>query len=304
MTTNFSRSHQRSHFLLGESQGDSAWASQISLSFARWYSLLSGYVTGELILLSLSPPGPNIWSLLLLYLPTQLPLAPSSWSTNWSDSLLSEKRLSTLHPPLPLQRLWPPFPRLGIPQFFFFHHPSDFVSDADTELSVPAIMVWLSLPYPHHLPYNKQHYLSSSTWRHRPSFPLLWYYTQIRSQPCWQPFFPLALSSLSSTLMGPNDHRKDRRQRDDGKRARRQKNSKMLRVPDAEKWARFRKEMDTDKIKMTQSTTSSFFLGQIQDWKTQWHQWTRLDICNRIILRNALLVTCSVQLETGGLQVR
>ena len=121
----------------------------------------------------LFPPGPNIWILLLLYLATQLPLAPSSWSTNWSDSLLSKKSLSTLHPPLPLQRLWPPFPHLSIPQFFFFHHHSDFVSDADTELWVPTIMVLLRLPYPHHLPYNKKHYLSSSTWKNCPSFLLL-----------------------------------------------------------------------------------------------------------------------------------
>lgn len=216
-------------------------------------------MTGEFILLPLFPPGPNIWILLLLYLPTQLSLALSSWSTNWSDSLLSKKCLSTLQPPLPLQRLWPPFPHLGIPQFFFFHHPSDFVSDADTELSVPTIMVLLSLLYPPRLPYNEKHYLSSSTWRNGPSFPLLWYYTQILSQPCWWPFFPPALSSLSSTLMGPNDHRKERRQTDDGKRSRRQKNSKMLRVTEAEKWARFRKEMDTDKIKWLRVPLLAFF---------------------------------------------
>jgi len=110
-----------------------------------------------------------------------------------------------------------------------------------------------------YLPYNEKHYLSSSTWRNRPSFPLLWYYTQILFQPCWWPFFPPALSSLSSTLMGPNDHRKERRQTDDGKRSRRQKNSKMLRVTEAEKWARFRKEMDTDKIKWLRVPLLAFF---------------------------------------------
>ena len=285
MTTNFSRSHQRSHFLSRESQGDSAWASQIRLSFAWWYSLLSGYVTGELILLPLFPPGPNIWSLLLLYLPTHLPLAPSSWSTNWSDSLLSEKRLSSLHPPLPLQRLWPPFPRLGIPQFFFFHHPSDFLSDADTELSVPTIMVLLSLPYPHHLPYNKKHYLSSDS-------------------------FPALLTALfSSCIVFPEFHTHGPKWPQKGQAAERwwearRETEKLQNAPSPRCWGMSTFQVDTDKIKMTQSTTSSFFLGQIQDWKTQWHQWTRLDICNRIVLRNALLVTCSVQLETGGLQVR
>ena len=191
MTTDFSHSHQRSHFLLGESQGDSTWASQIRLSFASWYSLTTQWLCDRWIhpLPLLFPPGPNIWILLLLYLPTQLPLATSSWSTNWSDSLLSKKSLSTLQPPLPLQHLWPPFLHLSIPQFFFFHHPSDFVSDADTELWVPTIMVLLRLPYPHHLPYNKKHYLSSSTWKNCPSFLLLWYYTQILSQPCWWSFF-------------------------------------------------------------------------------------------------------------------
>lgn len=201
MTTDFSHSHQRSHFLLGESQGDSIWASQIRLSFASWYSLTAQWLCDRWIhpLPLLFPPGPNIWILLLLYLPTQLLLAPSSWSTNWSDPLLSKKRLSTLQPPPPLQHLWPPFPHLSIPQFFFFHHPSDFVSDADTELWVPTIMVLLRLPYPHHLPYNKKHYLCSSTWKNCPSFLLLWYYTQILSQPCWWSF-------LFSCIVFPEFH--------------------------------------------------------------------------------------------------
>lgn len=180
-------------------------------SLGMWQVLLQA---NELILLRLPfPPGPNIWNL-----PTQLPLAPSSWSTNRPDSLLSKKKKIFPHYnllSLSLQCLRPPPPHLDIPQLFFFHHLSDFVSDANIESSVPKVVVLPRLPYPHHVSCNRKHCPSSSTWNCPPSL-LLWHYTQILSQPCWWLFFSPALSSLSSTLMYPNDHRKKRWQKDDG----------------------------------------------------------------------------------------
>lgn len=225
MPPNISHAHQRSHLLLRDSQGHLTWASQIILFLTWWYSLSAHWGCGRCFYKLMNSSSYVSHFLrdqiseifLLLYLPTQLPLAPSSWSTNRPDSLLSKKKIFPHYNllSLSLQCLRPPPPHLDIAQLFFFHHLSDFVSDANIESSVPKVMVLPRLPYPRRVSCNRKHCPSSSTWNCPPSL-LLWHYTQILSQPCWRLFFSPALSSLRSTLMYPNDHRKKRWQEDDG----------------------------------------------------------------------------------------
>lgn len=126
-------------------------------SLRMWQVLL--WANEPLLLPLLFLPGPNIC--LLLYPHTQFPLVPSSWSINKPYSLLPKKSLSTLQPPLSHQCLWPPHPHpLGTLPFFFYH-PSDFLSDANTELPLPKVMVLPNLPHPHHFS-DSQKYRPSS----------------------------------------------------------------------------------------------------------------------------------------------
>lgn len=88
-----------------------------------------------------------------------------------------------------LQFLWSPPPHLpDIPLLLFFQHPSDFVSNVNTELPVPKEMVLPRLHHPHRFPYIKKYWPCPSTWNCPPSL-LLWHYTQILFQPHYTPFF-------------------------------------------------------------------------------------------------------------------
>lgn len=146
---------------------------------------------------------------LLLLLP--LPVGPNAWillhfiftlSFLWLPSLGLQISLILPYHPLPQKSVYyttssffnfyfisliSPRHLPDIPLLFFFHHLSDFVSNANSECPMPKEMVFPSLPHPHYCPYIKKYWPFPSTWNCPPTL-LLWYYTQILSQRHYTPF--------------------------------------------------------------------------------------------------------------------
>lgn len=147
------------------------------------------------------PVGPNTWNLLHLYLHTQLPLAPSSWSTNRPDSLLPKKKkkksfhsttssffnLNDLH--LLISQIFLYFSSFIIPVILCPMPTLNF--QCQEKWSCSAFLILTSLKILRNI---KLFFILKNT----DLFPqpgtislslLLWHYTQILSQPQYRPFF-------------------------------------------------------------------------------------------------------------------